>query len=104
MDKTDRSLTLSWPLSDRKLFFIRFRIEKDRSPSVFAAGSVRYICVPASRWALGHGLHRLCLNLHLVTTQKTDVERSVLVHLNKTQFVRLSSVYLPQLPQERISA
>jgi hypothetical protein len=41
MDKIDRPLTLSWPLLDRNLFFIRFRTEKERSPSVFATGSVR---------------------------------------------------------------
>jgi hypothetical protein len=62
MGKIDRSLTLSWRMLDRNLFFIRFRTEKERSPSVFATGSVRYSCVPASRGALGHGLHRLCLN------------------------------------------
>jgi hypothetical protein len=41
MDKTDRSLTLSWSMLDRNLFFIRFRTEKERSSSVFATGSVR---------------------------------------------------------------
>jgi hypothetical protein len=51
MDKIDRSLTLSWAMSDRNLFFIRFRTEKERSPSVFATGSVRYSYVPASRGA-----------------------------------------------------
>jgi hypothetical protein len=68
MDKIDTSLTLSWPMLDRNLFFIRFRTEKERSPSVFATSSVRYSCVPASRGALGHGLHHLCLNPPLVTT------------------------------------
>jgi hypothetical protein len=32
MDNTDRSLTLSWSMLDRNLFFIRFRTEKERSP------------------------------------------------------------------------
>jgi hypothetical protein len=41
MGKTDRSLTLSWPMLDRNLFFIRFRTEKERYPSVFATGSIR---------------------------------------------------------------
>jgi hypothetical protein len=62
MDKIDRSLTLSWPMLDHNLFFIRFRTEKERSPSMFATGSVRYSCEPASRGALGRGLLRLCLN------------------------------------------
>jgi hypothetical protein len=65
MDKIDRSLTLSWPMLDSNLFFIRFRTEKERSP-VFATGSARYSCVPASRGALGHGLYRQCLNPSLV--------------------------------------
>jgi hypothetical protein len=69
MDKIDRSLTLSWSMLDRKLFFILFRTEKERSPSVFATVSVRYSSVPASRGALGHGLHRLCLNPPLVGTK-----------------------------------
>jgi hypothetical protein len=51
MDKTDRSLTLSWPMLDYNLFFICFRTKKEYSPSVFATGSVTYSCVPASCWA-----------------------------------------------------
>jgi hypothetical protein len=66
MDKTDMSLILSWPMLDRNLLFIRFRTEKELSPSVSAVGSVRYSCVPASCGALHHGLHRLCLNPPLV--------------------------------------
>jgi hypothetical protein len=32
VDKIDGSLTLSWPVLDRNVFFIRFRTEKERSP------------------------------------------------------------------------
>jgi hypothetical protein len=62
MDKIDKSLTLSWPVLDRNIFFIRFRTEKERSPPVFVTGSVRYSYVPATRGAPDHGLDRLCLN------------------------------------------
>jgi hypothetical protein len=80
MDKIDMSLTLSWSMLDHNQCFIRFRTEKERSPSVFAAGSVRYSCVPASRGALCRGLQRLCLNPPLSTgetgsgTERTTVE------------------------------
>jgi hypothetical protein len=47
-------------------YFILFRTEKERSPSVFATGSLRYSCVPASRGALGHGPPHLYLNPPLV--------------------------------------
>jgi hypothetical protein len=55
MELIGRSLCLGlcWTAT---YFFIRFRTEK----TVFATGSVRHNCVPASRGALG--LHRLCLN------------------------------------------
>jgi hypothetical protein len=59
MDKIDRSLTLSWAMLDRNLFFISFTTEKELSP-VFATSSVARS--PLNRGALGHGLHRLCLN------------------------------------------
>jgi hypothetical protein len=49
MDQIDRSLTLSWPILDRNIFFIGFRTEKERSPSVFATGSVRYSCARLAR-------------------------------------------------------
>jgi hypothetical protein len=54
MDKIDRSLFLGlcWTAT---YFFIHFRTEKQRYPSVFATGSVRYSRVPASRGALVHG-------------------------------------------------
>jgi hypothetical protein len=49
----------------------------ERSPPVFAAGSVRYSCLPASRGALGHGLHRLCLNPPLVTSFEGHHSRAI---------------------------
>jgi hypothetical protein len=89
LDKIDRSLTLSWPMLDRNLFFfIRFRTEKERSPSVFATGSVRYSCVLASRGALGHGLHRLCLNPPLCAryAAKPITSRDALRNVNHVAF------------------
>jgi hypothetical protein len=52
VDKIDRSLTLPWPMLDHNQFFICFMTEKERSPSVFATGSVRYSCIPAFAWDL----------------------------------------------------
>jgi hypothetical protein len=48
MAKIDRSLALSRPVLDCNLFFIRFRTEKERSPSVFATGSVSIVACPPS--------------------------------------------------------